>query len=96
MKKSLNLSLAATLLVILNLLNQLNCISFNWKLSSLDDLNQRSKNPYKIVCYYTNWAQYRPKPGTYLPEDIDPHLCTHIIFSFAKISDNYELQAFEW
>lgn len=41
-----------------------------------------SDKGYKIVCYFTNWAQYRPKTGKYLPEDIDPHLCTHIIYAF--------------
>ena len=40
---------------------------------------------YKRVCYYTNWAQYRPAGGKYFPEDIDPFLCTHVIYSFAKI-----------
>ncbi len=37
---------------------------------------------YKIVCYYTNWSQYRPKIGKYLPEDVEADLCTHIIFAF--------------
>ncbi|XP_068223063.1 LOW QUALITY PROTEIN: probable chitinase 10 [Palaemon carinicauda] len=37
---------------------------------------------YKVVCYYTNWSQYRPKIGKFLPEHIDPFLCTHIIYSF--------------
>ncbi|KAK0058057.1 Chitin binding domain containng protein [Biomphalaria pfeifferi] len=47
------------------------------------------------VCYHTNWSQYRPEPGKFMPENIDPHLCTHIIYSFAKLSGNH-LAAFEW
>ncbi|KAH9502496.1 hypothetical protein Btru_068845 [Bulinus truncatus] len=47
------------------------------------------------VCYHTNWSQYRPEPGKFMPENIDPHLCTHIIYSFAKLSNNH-LDAFEW
>ncbi|RNA08689.1 acidic mammalian chitinase-like [Brachionus plicatilis] len=66
-------------------------ISIDWDL----DGNEKDQS-YKIVCYYTNWAQYRPKPASYFPEDIDPHLCTHIIFAFAKINDQSELEAFEW
>ncbi|EDO40446.1 predicted protein [Nematostella vectensis] len=41
---------------------------------------------YVRVCYYTNWSQYRPKGGTFWPEDIDPHLCTHVIHSFSKVN----------
>ena len=48
-----------------------------------------------MVCYYTNWAQYRPGQGKYTPDNIDPFLCTHIIYSFAKIS-NGQLAAYEW
>ena len=41
---------------------------------------------YVRGCYYTNWSQYRPKGGTFWPEDIDPFLCTHVLFSFAQVS----------
>ncbi|XP_071130020.1 chitinase-3-like protein 1 [Mytilus edulis] len=47
------------------------------------------------VCYYTNWAQYRPGTGKYVPEDMNAHLCTHIIYSFAKLNGN-RLAPFEW
>ncbi|BFY99793.1 hypothetical protein BsWGS_02833 [Bradybaena similaris] len=48
------------------------------------------------VCYYTNWSQYRTTPETkYTPDDIDPSLCTHIIYSFAKLTGN-QLAPFEW
>ena len=40
---------------------------------------------YMLVCYYTNWAQYRPAPMKFFPEDLDPNLCTHVIYAFAKI-----------
>ncbi|CAF0742100.1 unnamed protein product [Brachionus calyciflorus] len=45
---------------------------------------------YKKVCYVTNWSQYRPKPAQFLPENVDPFLCTHIVYAFAYI-DNYTL-----
>uniref|UniRef100_T1J8H3 chitinase n=1 Tax=Strigamia maritima TaxID=126957 RepID=T1J8H3_STRMM len=41
----------------------------------------------KIVCYYTNWATYRSGDGKYSPEDVDPTLCTQIIYSFAILDD---------
>ncbi|XP_026329984.1 probable chitinase 10 isoform X2 [Hyposmocoma kahamanoa] len=43
---------------------------------------------YKIVCYYTNWAWYRPGSGKYTPDDIDPTLCTHIVYAFAVLDSN--------
>jgi len=39
----------------------------------------------KVVCYFTNWAWYRPGLGKYVPEDIDPDLCTHINYGFAVL-----------
>jgi chitinase len=46
------------------------------------------------VCYYTNWSQYRPKHGKFLPEDIEPDLCTHIIFAFGWLKKG-KLSSFE-
>lgn len=43
---------------------------------------------YKLVCYYTNWSWYRPGLGKYTPEDIDPTLCTHIVYGFAVLSND--------
>ena len=51
---------------------------------------------YVRVCYYTNWAQYRPNQGTFLPRDIDANLCTHIVYAFARINDENKLDKFEW
>ena len=66
--------------------------SFTNSISSSSAINTDSD--YKLVCYYTNWSQYRPKIGKYLPEDIDPFLCTHIIFAFGWLK-NGKLASFE-
>merc|ERR1719402_266416 len=45
-------------------------------------------NDYKVVCYFTNWAWYRPGEGKYTPDDIDASLCTHIVYGFAVLNGN--------
>lgn len=42
----------------------------------------------RIVCYYTNWSRKRPGSGKFEITDIDPNLCTHVIYAFAGIKDN--------
>ncbi|KAL4240742.1 hypothetical protein ACF0H5_001531 [Mactra antiquata] len=50
---------------------------------------------FRVVCVYTNWAQYRPDGGKFLPEDVDPSLCTHLIYVYAKLKAN-KLAPVEW
>ena len=39
-----------------------------------------------MVCYYGSWAVYRNGNGKFDVENIDPHLCTHLIYGFAGIN----------
>ncbi|XP_067863876.1 acidic mammalian chitinase-like [Heptranchias perlo] len=50
---------------------------------------------YRLVCYFTNWSQYRPGLGKYMPENVDPCLCTHLLYAFAGMKDN-EITTIEW
>lgn len=49
---------------------------------------------FQIVCYYTNWSQYRTKIGKFVPEDIPADLCTHIIYAFGWLKKG-RLSSFE-
>nr|AFC60661.1 chitinase [Pandalus japonicus] len=40
---------------------------------------------YTMVCYFSSWATYRPGDGKYTVEDVDPSLCTHLIYAFAGL-----------
>lgn len=62
--------------------------------SVVSDTKKKDKDGYKIVCYYTNWSQYRLKIGKFTPEDIIPDLCTHIIFAFGWLKKG-KLSSFE-
>ncbi|KAF2880906.1 hypothetical protein ILUMI_25264 [Ignelater luminosus] len=39
----------------------------------------------RVVCYYGSWAVYRPGNGRFQIEDIDPTLCTHLIYTFVGL-----------
>uniref|UniRef100_G3TKH8 Acidic mammalian chitinase n=1 Tax=Loxodonta africana TaxID=9785 RepID=G3TKH8_LOXAF len=58
-------------------------------------LNCQLGSAYLLTCYFTNWAQYRPGLGRFKPDGIDPHLCTHLIYAFAGMSNN-EITTIEW
>lgn len=45
-----------------------------------------------MVCYYGTWATYRQGNGKFGVENIDPHLCTHLVYSFLGISDDGSLK----
>ncbi|XP_076789192.1 chitinase-like protein 3 [Arvicanthis niloticus] len=43
---------------------------------------------YQLMCYYNNVAKTRPGMGRFSPADIDPCLCTHLIYAFAGMQNN--------
>ncbi|XP_005939828.1 acidic mammalian chitinase [Haplochromis burtoni] len=50
----------------------------------------------KLVCHMTNWAQYRPSAGKFTPDNIDPFLCTHVIYALATINSFNQITPVEW
>ena len=65
------------------------------RIASEEDHETTGYLPPVVVCYYTNWAQYRTGSAKYTAENIDPNLCTHIVYAFAKIVNN-KLEMYEW
>uniref|UniRef100_A0A671KEF3 Oviductal glycoprotein 1 n=1 Tax=Sinocyclocheilus anshuiensis TaxID=1608454 RepID=A0A671KEF3_9TELE len=53
-------------------------------------------NKLLLVCYFTNWSQYRAGTAKYLPENVDPNLCTHLIYAFAIINYANNIAGSEW
>ena len=52
-----------------------------------------AREPKRVVCYYPNWPYYRNGNGKYLVENIDPSICTHIIYSFVILdATNYVMK----
>ncbi|NWR77731.1 CHIA chitinase, partial [Centropus unirufus] len=58
-------------------------------------LNAHVGSAYVLSCYFTNWAQYRPGLGKFMPDNIDPCLCDHLIYAFAGMNNN-EIATYEW
>ncbi|KAJ8257786.1 hypothetical protein GJAV_G00189670 [Gymnothorax javanicus] len=49
-----------------------------------------------MICYFTNWSQDRPGSGKYMPANVDPFLCTHLIYTFSIINKANELVTYKW
>jgi len=50
----------------------------------------------KLVCHITNWSQYRPDNGKFTPQNVDPFLCTHVIYTMATINSFNQITPVEW
>jgi hypothetical protein len=45
-----------------------------------------------MICYFASWAgagpRTRPAPANIQPEDFDPCLCSHVLYSFVNLRDS--------
>ncbi|XP_034193394.1 putative chitinase 10 isoform X2 [Osmia lignaria lignaria] len=48
-------------------------------------LTAAKENQKKVICYLMEWARKRPGAGKFLPEDIEPDLCTHVVYGLATL-----------
>lgn len=47
------------------------------------------------MCYYGSWSVYRPGRGKFRVEDIDPNICTHIVYAFGGIEETGKVKALD-
>lgn len=52
----------------------------------------RNDKSYKYVCYWGTWSVYRPDDGKFQVEDIDPFLCTHLIYGFVGLGGDNRIR----
>ena len=66
--------------------------------SSVDEthsLVKRQIDERRVVCYYANWAVYRQGTAKFSPQNINPYLCTHLIYAFAGLGKDDTIQTFD-
>jgi hypothetical protein len=49
----------------------------------------------RVVCYYTNWSVYRPGTAKFSPQNINPYLCTHLIYAFGGLTRDNSLRPYD-
>lgn len=70
-------------------------VVFRWALFACWLSIASSSQGKKLVCYYANWSIYRPGLAKFTPDNIDPFLCTHLVYAFAGMNKDYELKPFD-
>ncbi|CAH1179462.1 unnamed protein product [Phaedon cochleariae] len=54
-----------------------------------------SSKEMRVVCYYTNWSVYRPGAAKFSPQNINPYMCTHLIYAFGGFTKENTLKPFD-
>lgn len=61
-----------------------------------DNVEKRETSKQKkVVCYYTNWSVYRPGTAKFSPQNINPYLCTHLIYAFGGLDKENGLRPYD-
>ena len=47
-----------------------------------------SERQHVVVCYVAEWAHWRQGLGHFTVDNIDPALCTHLVYAFANLNIN--------
>nr|CAD7195617.1 unnamed protein product [Timema douglasi] len=58
----------------------------------VSSLCAKTKAQSKVVCYFDSWSLTRTGDDQYRIEDIDPSLCTHVIYAFADLASDGTIQ----
>ncbi|KAJ8962569.1 hypothetical protein NQ318_000962 [Aromia moschata] len=45
-----------------------------------------------VVCYFASWTVYRPGNGKFDVSNIDSSLCTHVLFGFIGLGEDYKVK----
>ncbi|KAI0990126.1 hypothetical protein GJ496_000401 [Pomphorhynchus laevis] len=65
--------------------------------SNYETDDRQLRNTRMIICYYSNWAQYRPESWVYVSENIDYSLCAHYVHALAVLDNvTYQIKSYEW
>jgi chitinase len=65
------------------------CASLSALLALAGPVEEKAKSSDRVfACYFGSWAKYRPGLGKFDVENIDPYLCTHVIYGFAGLKEN--------
>lgn len=61
------------------------CVFVNYVVESLKT-ESGPQHDRVVVCYVSTWATYRKGRGQFTIDDIDPRLCTHLVYAFAGLN----------
>ncbi|KAJ8915748.1 hypothetical protein NQ315_004560 [Exocentrus adspersus] len=61
----------------------------------IKEMLPKDSKEMRVVCYYTNWSVYRPGAAKFSPQNINPYLCTHLIYAFGGFTKENTLKPFD-
>lgn len=63
------------------------CLLATWHLSLQGVVKPKASGDKMVICFFSSWADYRTGDGEFDPGDIDPFLCTHLLYAFAGVDN---------